>query len=102
MSRDLEKSARLYRGFREDEPKRARRVNISAPKVLTVIGPVDFIGYTTSHGGKSVAYKHTFAAGSKPTMAIDPRNGKIFFVGGRYTFNSFGITDKDHRGRHLK
>lgn len=94
-----ENAKRLYRRFREREPTRARRVTITLPKSLTVMGRILAVEYATTHGDKSVAYKHKFAPGSRPLFCADPRSGKIFLVGGRYRVTSRGIVDIDSRGR---
>lgn len=98
----VEKAKRLYRGFREREPKRTRRVSVTLPKSLTVMGRMLAIEYSTTHDGKAVAYKHQFAPGSRPLFCADPRTGKIFLIGGRYRVTSRGIVDINARGREEK
>lgn len=102
MKKVLKRNVSLYKSFRDMPPKKARRVRFSPPKVLTVLGIVDFIGYTTTHGSKAVPYKHTFHPGSKPLLCADARSGKIFFVGGRYKFTGRGIVDLDVKRREIE
>lgn len=100
--RQSEKAKRLFRGFRETEPTRAKRVAFKVPRSLTVMGRVTFIGYTTTIGREARAYKHDFAAGSRPLLCADPESGKVFLIGGRYRVTSRGIVDLDAKRRELE
>ena len=63
------------------------------PDTLAVIGPVDFIGYTTVRDGETEKYIHRFKASDRPLLAIAPDGTQIFLVGGRYIFTERGIVD---------
>jgi hypothetical protein len=65
------------------------------------MGRVDFIGYTTTHEGKTVAYKHTFAAGSRPILAAGTRRGQLYLIKGRFRVTGRGIVDLDAKGREI-
>lgn len=96
---DLERAKRLYEQFREDEPRRARRVDFELPKALAVLGTCEFLGYMTTHRGKTTLYIHEFAPGSRPKLGAGTRPGQLLLVGGRFKVTELGITDLDRRGR---
>jgi len=101
-SRRDERAARsLYRAFREDKPGRSRRVGIDVPRAAAVVGQVEFIGYVTTHRGKSYLYLHEFAEGSRPMMVAGKRRGQLFLVGGRFKFTARGITDLNAAGQAI-
>src|SRR6266850_7494007 len=95
-------AARLYRAFREEPPRRARRVAVDVPRAVAVMGPCEFIGYVTTHGGKTSVYIHEFAAGSRPLMAAGAKRNQLILVGGRYRVTAHGIVDLDARGRPVR
>jgi hypothetical protein len=96
---EVDEAAELYREFREDEPRRARRARINVPRAAAVIGTAEFVGYTTTHRGKVTLYIHEFAPGSRPALAAGKGLGELFFVGGRFKVTELGITDLDAEGR---
>ena len=99
----VRKAAGLYKAFRERAPKTARRVTIELPKAVMVMGHVDFIGYTTTHGNaRAVHYKHKFARGSRPLLCAGPGKGELFLIGGRYHVTERGIVDLTPRGREIE
>jgi len=97
--RELAAAKKIYRDFREAEPSKVVKGALDVPKALATIGPVEFIGYGTTHGRRSMPYIHTFAEGSRPMLAAGAKRNQLFLVGGRYTFTRRGITDLDARGR---
>lgn len=99
---DLEKAKRLYRDFREAEPRRARVVKITLPKVAMVMGHVRAIEYDTTHRGKTHLYKHTWAAGSRPMLVAGKGRNQLFLVGGRFHVTARGIVDLDRGGREIE
>ncbi len=100
--RDIHSSAALYRGFREEPPQRARRVNFHVPEALAVMGQVEFFGYMTTHAGKTHLYVHQFAMGSRPTFAAGKGRNQAFLIGGRYRVTDRGIVDFDAAGREVR
>ena len=104
MSRDDEiiRAAKLYREFREVPARRAKRVAFKVPHAVAVMGPVEFIGYMTTHNGKATLYIHEFAPGSRPLLAAGKGRGQLLLVGNRFRVTARGITDLDVRGRELK
>jgi len=78
-----------------------KRVPYSVPKAVAVIGDVEFIGYVTTHRGRTHLYIHEFAPGSRPRMAAGTGRGQLYLVGGRYRVTSRGIVDVDSRGRAI-
>ncbi len=100
--KDIRASAKLYRGFREEPPQRARRVEFRVPKAVAVMGQVEFIGYMTTHAGVTHLYVHQFAPGSRPTFAAGTGRNQAFLIGGRYRVTDRGIVDFDAGGREVR
>lgn len=93
----VRKAKKLYEDFRERKASRARRVTFPLPRAVAVMGYVDFIGYSTTHGKRAVRYKHAFHAGSKPLLCTDGKT--LVIVAGRYHVTDRGIVDLDSQGR---
>jgi len=101
-AKDYDKAYALYKEFREEPPKRGRKVEFSMPKVLMIMGNVRAISYDTTRQGKTELYKHDFAVGSRPLLCADGRTGQLFVIEGRYHVTPRGIVDTDARGRELE
>jgi hypothetical protein len=99
---DIRKAAALYRGFREEPPQRARRVNYAVPEAVAVMGQVEFIGYMTTHAGETHLYVHQFAPGSRPIFAAGKGRNQAYLVGGRYRVTDRGIVDFGPGGREVR
>lgn len=89
---------KLYRDFREKEPKRLTTLNFDVPAAVMVIGHVDEIWYTTSHGKKKVEYRHPFQNGSRPLLCASSDGKQLMLFGGRYKFTDRGIVDRNPDG----
>lgn len=96
---DLDQAADLYRSFREDEPRTARKVRLKLPRAVAVMGHCEFVGYVTTHRGKVTLYIHEFAPGSRPLLCAGKGRGQLYLIGGRFTVTGRGITDVDRSGR---
>lgn len=96
----IRRASRLYRAFREAEPRRALKVRIPSG-AYTVMGHVRQIQYDTTHRGKTHLYKHTFAPGSRP-MLIAGARGQLYLLNGRFHVTGRGIVDLDPRGREIE
>jgi len=96
---DLDDAASLYEQFREERPKRARKVRVQLPKAVAVMGHCEFVGYVTTHGGKVELYIHEFAPGSRPLLCAGSGKSQLYLIGGRFTVTGRGITDLDRSGR---
>jgi hypothetical protein len=99
MKRAIRAAVKLYRSFRESDPKRIKVVSFDVPEAVMVIGHVEEICYTTTHDGKSVAYRHPFQPGSRPLLCASSDGAQLLLLGGRYKFTDRGIVDRDSRGR---
>jgi hypothetical protein len=99
---DVQSSADLFRGFREEEPRRARAMRFRTPRAVAVMGRVEFIGYMTTHGRKTYLYVHQFAVGSRPIFAAGAGRNQAFMLGGRYRVTDRGIVDFDAAGREVR
>lgn len=96
---DLARAGRLYRAFREDAPREVKRLRVSIPKAVAVMGYCEFVGYLTTHRGKVALYIHEFAPGSRPLLCAGASRGQLYLLGGRFKVTGRGITDQDQAGR---
>lgn len=96
---DLEDAAELYQSFREEKPRRARKLKVAIPEAVAVMGHCEFVGYVTTHRGKTALYMHEFAPGSRPVLAAGKGRGQLYLIGGRFTVTGRGIVDVDRNGR---
>ncbi len=99
--RDVARARGLYRAFREDEPGRIGRARLRIPKAVALMGPVEFIGYVTTHRGQVALYIHEFAPGSRPLMYAGAGRGQLYLLGGRFKVTGRGITDLSALGREV-
>lgn len=94
---------KLYRGFRERQPTKAKVVKYKTPRVVMVLGHLESVCYRTTHGKdatlEAVRYEHKFSSGSRPLLCAGPGKNELYIVGGRYRVTERGITDLDARGR---
>lgn len=98
MTRAIRAAIQLFEDFRERRPKRIKVVNVEWPTAVMVIGHVDEIYYTTTHGKKVVSYRHPFQAGSRPLLCSSADGSQLVLLGGRYKFTDRGIVDRDADG----
>jgi hypothetical protein len=89
-----------YESFRERPANRARRVTVDIPRSVAVMGYLDAVHYSTTHGRRAVRYKHKFHPGSKPLLCTD---GKVLvIVAGRYHVTDRGIVDLSPQGDEIE
>jgi hypothetical protein len=100
--KDIRSSAALYEEFREEPPQRARQVEFRVPHAVAVMGPVEFMGYMTTHAGRTHLYVHQFAPGSRPVLAAGKGRNQAFLIGGRYRVTGRGIVDYGPGGREVR
>jgi hypothetical protein len=98
LKRAIRAAVKLYRDFREATPKKLGVVNFDVPDAVMVIGHVDEICYTTTHGKKTVSYRHPFQEGSRPLLVASSDGKQLLLLGGRYKFTDRGIVDRDAKG----
>lgn len=98
---EFRRAVKLYRDFREADPRTARRVKFAAPKALARMGVLEFVGYMTTHAGKPALYVHHFAPGSRPALYAGVSRNGLALYGGRYWVTGRGITDLDALGREV-
>lgn len=98
MKKAIHAAIRLYRDFREKEPRKIMNVPFAVPAAVMVIGYVDEICYTTTHGKKTVAYRHEFQSGSRPLMCASSDGRQLMLFGGRFKFTGRGIVDRNADG----
>jgi hypothetical protein len=98
MKKSLRAAVKLFRDFRDKEPRKLMTVDYVIPDAVMVIGHVDEICYTTTHGRKTVSYRHPFREGSRPLLAASSDGKQLLLLGGRYKFTSRGIVDRKEDG----
>ena len=96
---DRRRAAKLYRAFREEPVERIRKVRINLPRAVAVMGHCEFVGYLTTHRGKTHLYIHEFAPGSRPLLCAGPHRGQLYMLLGRFKVTGRGITDLSATGR---
>jgi hypothetical protein len=85
---------RLYSGFMRRAPMREQKVTIPAPpKVALAIGKVSRLYYVSDRGGREIEYRHDFASGSRPLLAVSHDGKTLMLLGGAYRFTNRGIED---------
>jgi hypothetical protein len=93
-SRSVQRAADLFERFTGHDVSRGEVVDVPPlPDVVAIIGPVDFIGYTTVRDGRREKYIHHFAAKDRPKLAVTPDGSQILLIGGDYDFTERGIVD---------
>lgn len=98
MKKAIRAAVQLYRDFREKKPRRIKVIDFTVPEAVMVIGYVDEILYTTTHGRKVVSYRHPFQDGSRPLLCASSDGKQLMLLGGRYKFTDRGIVDRDAEG----
>jgi hypothetical protein len=85
---------RLYSGFMLRAPNRTQKVTIPPPpKVALAIGKVSRLYYVSDRGGRATEYRHDFAKGSRPLLAVSHDGKTLMLLGGAYRFTERGIVD---------
>lgn len=98
----VKKAKSLYEKFREAPATRARKITVKLPKAVAIMGYAEFIGYSTTHGGRAQMYKHKFAKGSRPLLCAGPGKNQLYLIGGRFHVTERGIVDLTPRGREIE
>lgn len=101
LTRQQMEAVKLFRGFRERDPERAKKIDLVVPDALMIVGHCEFIGYRSSHGNSPALYRHDFAKGSRPLLAAGPEVGQLFLIGDRFVFTDRGIVDLDADGNEI-
>jgi hypothetical protein len=96
---DRRRAEALYRDFREAPVKRVRSIRVQLPRAVMVMGHCEFVGYATTHKGRTALYIHEFAPGSRPLLTAAPGESQLFLLAGRFRVTARGITDLDDNGR---
>lgn len=85
----------LYSDFTGHEPAKPVMIDKPiCPDVMSVIGEIDGIMYTTVRDGKTEKYLHKFKKSSRPLFCVSPDGLSIHVIGGSYVFGDRGIVDK--------
>lgn len=99
LKREIGQAVSLYESFREASPRRVAKIRVKPVKAVAIIGYVEAVDYRTTHGKKVELYRHDFAAGSRPLLAVSADGKQLLLLGGRYQFTEQGIVDKDASGK---
>ena len=65
------------------------------PDVMSVIGDIDELCYTTIRDGNVERYRHKFKKSARPLFCVSPDGSSIHLIGGSYEFGERGIVDKE-------
>lgn len=101
LTKDQRDALELVRGFREREPSRALKVDIQLPKAAMIMGHLEAVLYRTTHGRRSVLYKHEFAPGSRPLLCAGTKRGQLYIIGEAFHVTERGIVDLDSDGEEI-
>lgn len=91
---ELKRARKLYEEFSGHHARTVGSVNLPRDKVAIVVGPMDFVGYTTVRDGKTEKYMHKFKRASRPMLAVSADGKRLFLLGGSFTFTDRGIEDE--------
>lgn len=96
--RHANRAADLYERFTGHDAEIIGHVNLPpTPPAVCVIGLLDGVLYETVRDGRTEKYKHEFAAGDRPLLAVSPDGKSLHLIGGRYVFTERGIVDLSDR-----
>jgi hypothetical protein len=85
----------LYRNFTGHEPSELVSIDKPImPDVVSVIGDIDGVLYTTVRDGVTEKYIHKFKKNCRPLFAVSPDGKQLFMLGGSYDFTERGIVDR--------
>jgi len=85
----------LYREFSGHEPDEVEYVQKpEIPDVLTVIGELEAVIYSTVRDGENERYIHKFKPSSRAMLCVTPNGDQLVLIGGKYLFTDRGIVDK--------
>lgn len=97
----MKQAVDLYTSFREKRPTKLARLKIDLPRVVAAMGHVEALDYRTTHAGKVTLYRHQFAQGSRPILAVSGNGKQLMLLGGHYEWTDRGIEDVDAKGRKI-
>jgi hypothetical protein len=101
LTKEQREAIALFRDFREKSPGRIIRLDVDIPTALAVMGRLEFVGYRTTHGRKSVLYTHEFAPGSRPLLCAGSRDNQLFILDGSFRVTERGIVDLNRKGQEI-
>lgn len=81
-----------FSGHDADEYQMVKKPDI--PDVLTVIGELEGVIYSTVRDGEHERYIHKFRKSSRALLCINPEGDQLILIGGKYQFTDRGIVDK--------
>ena len=90
-----DKAENLYHAFTGHEPEKPAMIDKpDYPDVLSVIGEIDGVMYTTVRDGNIEKYIHKFKKNARPLFCVSPDGKSIHMIGGSFEFGERGIIDK--------
>lgn len=85
----------LYYNFTGHDPSETQMIDKPVyPDVMSVIGDIDGVMYTTVRDGVTEKYIHKFKKNSRPLFCVAPDGQTLYMIGGSYEFGERGIVDK--------
>lgn len=95
VEQQIKKARLLYENFTGHDADEVVEVDKPPfPDVLSVIGDIDGVLYTTVRDGKTESYIHKFKKNSRPLFCVSPDGLSLHMLGGSYEFGERGIEDK--------
>lgn len=95
LEQQKKSAASLYHKFTGHKVNRVVSIDKpELPDVMSVIGDVDGILYTTVRDGKTERYIHEFSPKSRPLFCVSPDGKQLHMIGGKYNFTERGIVDR--------
>jgi hypothetical protein len=97
--REAKRLAAQYTALHEGiGPRGIEPTRITVPEQLVALGHVTNIVYKKRvpeqpNPRKAPKYHHPFKGSAQPLLAADPKTGRLYFIGGKYTTTSRGIED---------
>ncbi len=88
------KAERLYKGFRESDPKGVEKWQIPSDTRGVKMGRCVGIIYETTIGGSPEKYIHEFRRDAAPVLAVGENGAQLYLLGGKYRVTARGIVDR--------
>ncbi len=92
---ERDRAASRYSRFTGENAELSGKVRVPPwPTVVTAIGTLDFVGYSTMRDGRLQRFRHDFHPSDAPLLCFTPDGKRIIILAGNFTFTERGIVDK--------
>lgn len=91
----LSHAAHLYSQFSGHDADEFQEIEKPQyPDVVTVIGELEAVVYSTVRDNEHERYVHEFRKSSRPMLCVSPDGNQLLIIGGKFQFTERGIVDK--------